>query len=152
MNKKNTIRLTESELKRVISESVKTILESVMNEGATSDLIKDVMTSDMSDEANITWDEFKELVNGNPNKAKYLYNKLMYNQAKSGNIGNVGNKKAVDFGVDAIAAEPGFKGKAKRAMVGAAFAGKTAFDKARQSFKNRQSNRSDDDVCGPFEV
>ena len=93
MNKKNTIRLTESELKRVISESVKTILESVMNEGATSDLIKDVMTSDMSDEANITWDEFKELVNGNPNKAKYLYNKLMYNQAKSGNISNVGNKK-----------------------------------------------------------
>ena len=75
---------------------------------------------------------------GEPDRAKYLYNKLMYNQAKSGHIDNIGDKTATDFGADAMMAEPGFKGKAKRAAAGAAWAGKTAFDKAKKSMKRQK--------------
>lgn len=136
--KKETIKLTESRLRTLVEACVKEALEDTMQEGITSDFIGDVMKADMSDEEAPTWEEFKELVKGNPNEAQYIYNKLMYNQAKAGHIDNIGDKTATDFGADAMMAEPGFKGKAKRAVAGAAWAGKTAFDKAKKSMKRQK--------------
>lgn len=140
--KKETIKLTESRLRTLVEACVKEALEDAIEEGATSDFIGDVMKSDMSDEDMPTWEEFKKLVMGRPNEAQHLYNKLMYNQAKSGHIDNTGDKTSVDYGSEAIITEPGFKGKAKRAAAGAAWAGKTAFDKAKKSFKKE---KNDDD-------
>jgi hypothetical protein len=136
--KKETIKLTESRLRKLVEACVKEALAETLDEGATSDFIGDIMKADMSNEDMPTWEEFKQLVKGKPDKAQYLYNKLMYNQAKSGHIDNIGNKTATDYGSEAIITEPGFKGKAKRAAAGAAWAGKTAFDKAKKSFKKEK--------------
>ena len=95
--KKETIKLTESRLRALVEACVKEALEDTMQEGITSDFIGDVMKTDMSDEEAPTWEEFKELVKGNPNEAQYIYNKLMYNQAKAGHIDNIGDKTATDF-------------------------------------------------------
>lgn len=138
--KKETIKLTESRFRTLVETCVKEALEDAIEEGATSDFISDIMKSDMSYEDMPTWEEFKELVMGRPNEAQHLYNKLMYNQAKSGHIDNIGNKNSVDYGAEAMITEPGFKGKAKRAAVGAAWAGKTAFDKAKKSFKKEKND------------
>lgn len=138
--KKETIKLTESRLRTLVEACVKEALEDAIEEGATSDFIGDVMKSDMSNEDMPTWEEFKELVMGRPNEAQYLYNKLMYNQAKSGHIDNIGDKNSIDYGAEAMVTEPGFKGKAKRAAAGAAWAGKTAFDKAKKSFKKEKND------------
>lgn len=138
--KKETIKLTESRLRKLVEACVKEALEDTMEEGATTDFISDVMKADMSNEDMPTWEEFKQLVMGKPNEAKYLYNKLMYNQAKSGHIDNIGKKTDIDYGAEAMISEPGFKGRAKRAAAGAVWAGKTAFDKAKKSFKKEKPN------------
>lgn len=133
--KKETIKLTESRLRTLVEACVKEALEGAIEEGATTDFISDIMKSDLSDEPMPSWEEFKTLVMGEPNRAKYLYNKLMYNQAKSGHIDHTGKNTEIDYGAAAITSEPGFKGKAKRAAAGAALAGKIAFDKAKKSLK-----------------
>jgi hypothetical protein len=136
--KKETIKLTESRLRKLVEACVKEALEETMEEGATTDFISDVMKSDLSDEPMPTWEEFKTLVMGEPDRAKYLYNKLMYNQAKSGHIDNISKQTNIDYGAAAITSEPGFKGRAKRAAAVAALAGKIAFDKAKKSFKKEK--------------
>lgn len=138
--KKNTVKLTESRLRSLVEACVKEALEDAIEEGITSDFIGDVMKGDLSNEEMPTWEEFKAIVKGEPDKAKYLYNKLMYNQTKSNHIDNIGDKTATDYGSKAIISEPGFKGKVKRAAAGAAVAGKIAFDKAKKSFKKDKSD------------
>ena len=139
------VKLTESRLRKLVEACVKEALEDAMEEGATADFIGDVMKSDMSNEDMPTWEEFKELVMGKPNEAQYLYNKLMYNQAKSGHIDNIGDKSSIDYGAEAMLTEPGFKGRTKRAAAGAALAGKIAFDKAKKSFKKPSKNEKPDE-------
>lgn len=139
---KGTIKLTESRLRKLVESCVKEAIADTMEEGITSDFIGDVMKTDLSNEPMPSWEEFKELVMGQPDEARYLYNKLMYNQSKSGHIDNVGDKTTFDYGADAMVSEPGMKGKFKRAAAGAAVAGKTAFDKAKKSFRKP---KTDDD-------
>lgn len=137
---KGTIKLTESRLRKLVESCVKEAIADTMKEGVTSDFIGDAMKTDLSDEPMPSWEEFKELVMGQPDEAKYLYNKLMYNQSKSGHIDNVGDKTAFDYGSEAMVSEPGMKGKFKRAAAGTAVVGKSAFDKAKKSFRKPKTD------------
>lgn len=133
--KNNTIKLTESRLRSLVESCVKEAIVDTMEEGYGIDTFKGAIKNDMSDMRWPSYEEFIELVNGEPNKAKYMYNKLMYNQAKSGNIDK--NADTPDsYAEEATWAEPGIKGKVKRGAMGIGMLGKAAFDKSKAAFKN----------------
>lgn len=141
--KNNTIKLTESRLRSLVEACVKEALEDTMEEGYGMDAFKGAVKDDMSDMRWPSWEEFMELVNGTPNKAKFIYNKLMYNQAKSGHIDpNAGS--ADRYAEEATLTEPGMKGKIRRGAIGVGMLGKAAFDKGKKAIKNSLNKKDDE--------
>ena len=117
------------------------------------DILKNATKGDMS---GMPWPkkgEVSDLINGDPNDKKYQYNKLMYNQAKNGQIDNgdtpntLGKHAYVpdegDYAFNAFNHEPGFKGKMRRAGVAAGVLGKQAFDKGKAAIKRGVQNMRD---------
>jgi hypothetical protein len=119
---KNIVRLTESELKRVISESVKRVL----NEGFGWDTLKNIRQN-INGSERPTWDEFKELIKGEPDAEKFKRSKDRYNAAKEGTLYDPeayskrgGMKGIEDYEAEqATFTEPGMKGKLRRGAIGA---------------------------------
>lgn len=120
---KKVIKLTESELRRVISESVKRVL----NEGIGWDTFQDVRQN-INGSERPTWDEFKELIKGEPDAEKFKRSKDRYNAAKEGTLydpeayekqGGMEGMKQYAAG-EAAWSEPGLKGKVRRGAIGAA--------------------------------
>ena len=118
---KNTIRLTENELKEVIAESVKRIL----NEGIGWETFKDIRQN-LDGQGNPNWKEFKELVKGEPNAEKFKQSKGRYDAAKAGTLydpeayekqGGMDGMKQYAAG-EATWSEPGLKGKMRRGAIG----------------------------------
>lgn len=144
--KNNTIKLTESRLRSLVEACVKEALEDTLEEGFGMDTFKGAVKDDMSDTRWPSWEEFMELVNGEPNEAKHMYNKLMYNQAKSGHIDP--NAYSSDrYAEEATWTEPGMKGKARRGAMGVGMLGKMALDKGKAALKNgfNKSTKTDDE-------
>lgn len=147
--KNNTIKLTESRLRSLVEACVKEALEDTMEEGFGMHNFKQATKDDMSNMTMPTWEEFKELVNGDPNEAEHLYNKLMFNQSASGHIDNT--EHDTDFYAnEAMWTEPGMKGKLRRGVIGAGMVGKAAIDKARKSVNKPLGKKNDE--FGPFEM
>ena len=145
---KGTIRLTESRLRELVESCVKEALEDTIEEGFATDLLKDYTKVDLSDYPPPSFEEFMELVKGEPDKAEFLYNKLMYNQSKAGHISDT--KHDTDYYArEAFNTEPGMKGQLRRAATGAAAVGKYAYDKAKSAFKGKKS-KQDNDEYGSF--
>lgn len=144
--KNNTIKLTESRLRSLVEACVKEAIVDTMEEGYGMDAFKGAVKDDMSDMEWPSYEEFMELVNGEPNKAKFIYNKLMYNQAKSGNIDKNADTPE-RYAEEATWAEPGLKGKIKRGAMGVGMLGKAAFDKSKAALKNgfNKSAKNDDE-------
>ena len=138
--KKNTIKLTEYHLRNIVEGCVKEALEDTIKEGFGTNVFKQATKGDMSDMDFPTWEEFKELVMGNPDKAQHLYNKLMFNQAEAGHIDNT-EHDAEHYANEAMWTEPGVKGKLRRGAIGAGMVGKAAMDKVRKHVnKDLRSN------------
>lgn len=136
---KGTIKLTESHLRKLVESCVKEALEDTIEEGYATDTFKDATKGDISSYPMPSFNEFVELVKGDPNEAEFLYNKLMYNQSKAGHISNT-NHDTEYYAREAFATEPGMKGKLRRAATGAAVVGKMGYDKAKSAFKGRKNN------------
>ena len=144
---KGTIKLTESRLRELVESCVKEALEDTIEEGFATDLLKDCIKDDTSN-CTLSFEEFVDLVKGEPDKAKFLYNKLMYNQSKAGHISDT--KHDTDYYArEAFATEPGMKGQLRRAATGAAAVGKYAYDKAKSALKGKKSEQ-DNDEYGSF--
>lgn len=144
---KGTIKLTESRLRELVESCVKEALEDTLEEGFATDVLKDCIKDDLSN-CTLSFEDFVDLVKGEPDKAKFLYNKLMYNQSKAGHISDT--KHDTDYYAnEAFATEPGVKGQLRRAAAGAAAAGKYAYDKAKSAFKGKKS-KQDNDEYGSF--
>ena len=132
---KNVIRLTESELKNLIKESVNTILSEMdnMNEGAGFDTLK-ILHNDIKNASDKQVNKgIKDLVKGYPEIVKGEPNEIRYNNLKFDRRNNL--NRHPDASVDELMAQPGFAGKAKRAAVGAAVAGMAAGEKLKRRFK-----------------
>lgn len=144
---KGTIKLTESRLRELVESCVKEALEDTLEEGFATDVLKDCIKDDLSN-CTLSFEDFVDLVKGEPDKAKFLYNKLMYNQSKAGHISDT--KHDTDYyASEAFATEPGMKGQLRRAATGAAAVGKYAYDKAKSTFKGKKS-KQDNDEYGSF--
>lgn len=142
---KQVIRLTESRLRQLVESCVRETMEDMVEEGYGWDVLKNATDNDMS---NMPWPkrgEVSDVINGDPNDKKYQYNKLMYNQAKNGQIDNGDTPNTLgrytyvpdeeDYAYNAFMSEPGFKGKMRRAGVAAGVLGKQAFDKGKAAIK-----------------
>lgn len=144
---KGTIKLTESRLRELVESCVKEALEDTLEEGFATDILKDCIKDDISN-CTLSFEDFVDLVKGEPDKAKFLYNKLMYNQSKAGHISDT--KYDTDYYArEAFATEPGMKGQLRRAATGAAAVGKYAYDKAKSALKGKKS-KQDNDEYGSF--
>lgn len=144
---KGTIKLTESRLRELVESCVKEALEDTLEEGFATDVLKDCIKDDLSN-CTLSFEDFVDLVKGEPDKAKFLYNKLMYNQSKAGHISDTENDTDY-YAHEAFNTEPGVKGQLRRAATGAAAVGKYAYDKAKSAFKGKKS-KEDNDEYGSF--
>lgn len=150
--KKETIKLTESRLRKLVEACVKEALEDAMEEGHAWDSFKNLAKDDLSKERFPSRKEFSEFVQGEPNKVKHDHAKLMHNQSKAGHISDTPHSTQ-DYADEATWSEPGFKGKAKRAAIGAGVVAKTAFDKGKSAIKRGISKkRGTSDEHGSFEL
>lgn len=142
--KKETIKLTESRLRKLVEACVKEALEDAMEEGHAWDTFKGLTKGDQSKERFPDREEMKDFIQGEPNKVRHDHSKLMYNQSKSGHISDTPNSTN-DYADQATWSEPGFKGKAKRAAVAGGVVAKTAYDKAKSAVKkgfDKMSNKN----------
>lgn len=139
--KKETIKLTESRLRKLVEACVKEALEDAIEEGHGWDSFKDLTSNDLSKESFPKGDDIKDFIKGKPDAAKYNHSKLMYNQSKTGNISDT-NKSTQDYADAATISQPGFKGKAKRAAIAGGVVGKQAFDKGKAAVKKGFSKLS----------
>jgi hypothetical protein len=147
---KQVIRLTESRLRQLVESCVRETMEDMVEEGYGWDVLKYTTKDDMSDMPWPKKGEMSDLINGDPNDKKYQYNKLMYNQAKNGQIDNGDTPNTLgkyayvpdegDYAFNAFNHEPGFKGKMRRAGVAAGVLGKQAFDKGKAAIKRGVQN------------
>lgn len=142
---KQVIRLTESRLRQLVESCVRETMEDMVEEGYGWDVLKQVTKDDMSDMPWPKKGEVSDIINGDPNDRRHQYNKLMYNQAKNGQIDNGDTPNTLgkyayvpdsdDYAFNAFNHEPGFKGKMRRAGVVAGVLGKQAFDKGKKAIK-----------------
>lgn len=121
---KRVIRLTESELKQLIKESVEETINT-LEEGAAWDVLKRNAsqmdgTEDMSLRKN--WDEIKDVWNGSPNQREYELARMLRNSARFDRDRATTQKerdfydtKATDYAEDELYAQPGLRGKMRRA-------------------------------------
>jgi hypothetical protein len=137
--KKETIKLTESRLRKLVEACVKEALEDAMEEGHAWDTFRGLTKGDQSKERFPNREEMKDFIQGEPNKVRHDHTKLMYNQSKSGNISDT-PYSTNDYADQATWSEPGFKGKAKRAAVAGGVVAKTAFDKGKAAVKKGVQN------------
>ena len=136
---KQVIRLTESRLRQLVESCVRETMEDMVEEGYGWDVLKNAVKDDMSKTSWPSRDEVFGVIDGDPDDKKYQYNKLMYNQAKNGQIDNGDTPNTLgrhasdeeDYAYNAFMSEPGFKGKMRRAGVAAGVLGKQAFDKGK---------------------
>ncbi len=147
--KKETIKLTESRLRSLVEACVKEALEDTMEEGFGMRAFNKATEGDMSDMEMPSFEEFKELVMGQPDEAKHLYNKLMFNQAEAGHIDNT-DHDADYYANEAMWTEPGMKGKLRRGAIGAGMVGKAAANKVRKAVNKPIGKKSDE--FGSFEM
>lgn len=129
-NKQRVIKLTESQLRDIISESVKNILK----EGWAMDSFKGQpsMTRYPSRE------EWKEFIQGEPDEKEHQYNKLMYNSTK-GNKGQ-NTRNTVDYADAAVWHEPGLKGKLRRTAYGIGSVGNVMVNRAKKALSQKRNN------------
>ena len=140
MKNENNMKITESQLRRLVESCVKEALEEELEEGFGWDAYKANIKG--HEETKFpSWDETKEFINGEPNEDKFLYHKDRYDAAKDGNLYDPDNYDkygmkgiADDEASDAVFAEPGMKGKARRAAIVGGYAAGVAKNKIKKGF------------------
>lgn len=132
------VKLSESDLIKLVTESVNDILKQ-LNEGAGWDVLKDISsnldgTEDLSMKGH--WGELKDVINGTPNQRKYETSKMLRKTA------NFDKKRATtpeekakfaakskEHAFDELDSQPGLRGKMKRGAVVAGAYGAAAAKK-----------------------
>lgn len=121
---KKVIRLTESELKQIIKESVQQTIDTI-EEGAVWDAIKSQAESlngneDMFSRDN--WNDIKDTWRGKPNQSKYEQARMLRNSAKfdrdratTSAERDLHNGRVGNYAKDELEAQPGLGGKLRRA-------------------------------------
>ena len=141
MKNENNMKITESQLRRLVESCVKEALEGELEEGFGWDAYKANMKG--HEETKFpSWDETKEFINGEPNEDKFLYHKDRYDAAKDGNFydpdkyAKHGGMKGIadDEASEAVLSEPGIKGKARRAAMVGGYAAGVAKNKIKKGF------------------
>ena len=133
------MKTKESQLRRLIESCVKEVLDNELKEGFRWDGMKDQLGSD--DEFK-TWDEYKDLIHGEPDEEKFRQHKDKYDEYAnttiydpiyngSGSLRWRGKKDAEK----AFMHEPGTKGKASRAAGALYHMGKTAINKGKKALQ-----------------
>lgn len=146
--KKETIKLTESRLRKLVEACVKEALEETLDEGIGWEFIKDQVKNDPNNGKYTTsWEDFKDFTKGMPDKDEYRKSMDLYKAAKDGQIYPDGDKHETDpnyHATRALATKPGLPGKIHRAGVYGASSlingGKKAMNKVKGAFKGRKNN------------
>lgn len=145
--KNQTIKLTESRLRKLVEACVREALEETLDEGIGMEVIKNQINDPDNGEYTTSWDDFKAFTKGKPNKDEYRKSMDLYKAAKDGNIYSDNGKHKTDpyyHAASALGAKPGLGGKMHRAATYAGMAavngGKKAVDKVKGTFKGRKNN------------
>lgn len=141
--KKETIKLTESRLRKLVEACVKEALEDAIEEGFGWDAMRDLADDDRVP----SWDETKEFIKGEPDSLRHARSKDLYDAACDGMIyggkldsGNRSELNPYEHAKDAVISEPGFKGKARRAAIAGGVAAHAAGKKIGKAVKKGVNN------------
>lgn len=143
--KNQTIKLTESRLRKLVEACVKEALEETLDEGIGWEVVKNQINDPDNGKYTSSWNDFKEFTKGVPDKDEYRKSMDLYKAAKDGQIYSDNGEHETDpyhHAARALGTKPGFKGKAHRALTYPLIAGangaKKAMNKVKGAFKGRK--------------
>ena len=154
--KENNMKITESQLRRLVESCVREALEGELEEGFGWDAYKNQIKG--HEDTNFpSLGGVKEFIDGEPDEENFRKSKERYDLAKDGNLYDpeeyekLGFKGIADRAAeDAVLAEPGMKGKLKRGAIAAGYSAGVAKNKIKKGFSNLGKKKNNDN--GSFTI
>ena len=147
--KENNMKITESQLRRLVESCVKEAIEGELEEGFGWDAYKNQIKGH-KDTHFPSLDGVKEFINGEPDEEAFTKAKNRYDLAKDGNLydpeeyDKKGFKGIADAAAeDAVLAEPGMKGKLRRGAIAAGYSAGVAKNKIKKGISNLRKKNND---------